>query len=256
MNPLKEFLKNFNQTNPDWTNLPELFPRCDLDGLTSEEVGKFQSIVTLWELNRPQKPESRSRAWKSSGGYRFLVQWSNLVLLRILVRKFTETLPRSEYRAKAQADDAARSAAANIEEGFQRPTTGEYLNFIGFSQASLGEVRGDVERWLQDGFITSKSRDNLYSLGIDLQSWNEWARDPLNSSRILLFPLKENKGGYRTLEEIKGKDLTYEMFTELINKTDYLLRKLVESLEKKMSAEKRGYQIEQARIREKFKRNK
>ena len=46
------------------------------------------------------------------------------------------------------------------------------------------------------------------------------------------------------------------MFLELINKTDYLLRKLVESLEKKMYTERKGYQIEQARIEDKFKNKK
>lgn len=47
------------------------------------------------------------------------------------------------------------------------------------------------------------------------------------------FPLGKNKGGYRTIMEIKGKGLTYEMFIELINKTDWNLRRLVEALEKK-----------------------
>lgn len=41
---------------------------------------------------------------------------------------------------------------------------------------------------------------------------------------------------------------------ELINKTDYLLRALVESLEKKLRENQKGYKIEQERIKEKFKR--
>jgi len=35
---------------------------------------------------------------------------------------------------------------------------------------------------------------------------------------------------------MKPNDLTLEIFLELINKTDWLLRKLVESLEKKIEA--------------------
>ena len=167
-----------------------------------------------------------------------MVQWSNLVLLRILIRKFTETLPKSEYRAKAQVDDAARSSVANIEEGFKRASTKEYIEFIGFSQGSLEEVKGDVERFLQDGYLKSKKSSRLENLGIDLKLWNEWARNPMNSSKILYFPLKKNKGGYRNLKEIKGEDLSYEMFIELINKTDWLLRRLVESLERKIQEEK------------------
>lgn len=204
---------------------------------------------TFQELEAPKRPQTRSRVWKSPQGYKFLIQWSNLVLLRILIRKVTSTLPRSEYRTKTQLDDAARSAVANIEEGYKRPTTDEYLKFLGFNQASLEEVKGDVERLFQDGFLKSVPGSSLEDLGIDLKAWNHWARNPKNSSKILYFPLNSSKGNYRTLEEIKGKDISYEMLIELINKSDWSLRKLVESLEKKMAGDQKGYQIEKARIR-------
>ena len=207
---------------------------------------------TMRELAKPKRITSRSRIWKTPRGYKFLVQWSNAVLLRILIRKVTDTFPKSEYRSKAQADDAARSTIANIEEGWKRPTTSEYLQFLGYSQASLEEVKGDVERWLQDGFIQSVSESSLKDLGIDLGKWNRWLLNPLNSSKVLYFPLEKNKGKYRNLQEISGRSISYEMLTELINKTDYLLRRLVQSLEKKLAKEKKYYQVEQARIRSKL----
>ena len=37
--------------------------------------------------------------------------------------------------------------------------------------------------------------------------------------------------------EIKREDLTYEIFIELINKTDYLLKRAVEGLDKKIIAD-------------------
>lgn len=40
------------------------------------------------------------------------------------------------------------------------------------------------------------------------------------------------------------------MFMELVNKTDWLLRKLVESLELKSAGERKGYQVEKARVRD------
>lgn len=213
--------------------MPEGFPSCDLEGLSSDEVGRFNAIKTVWELAQPSKPQSRSRIWKTPQGYKFLVQWSNLVLLRVLIRKVTAGLPRSEYRLKAQADDAARSNVANLEEGWKRPTTGEYLTFLGYSQASLEEVKGDAERMFQDNYLQSIPESNLKDVGVDLGKWHHWCRDPLNSSKILYFPLEDNRGNYRSLKEIRGEDITYEMLIELINKTDWLLRKLVESLEKK-----------------------
>lgn len=193
---------------------------------------------TLRELEQAKKPSSYSRSWKSPSGYKFLVPWSNAVLLRILIRNLTDSFPKSEYRAKAQVDDAARSTIANIEEGYKRATTEEYIKFISYSQGSLEEVKGDIERFLQDGFLQSSKGSKLEDLGIDLKAWNFWVRNPLNSSKILYFSLKENKGMYRILKDIQPDYLTYEIFLELINKTDWLLRKLVQSLEHKIQHDK------------------
>ncbi|OGK25935.1 hypothetical protein A3D76_00535 [Candidatus Roizmanbacteria bacterium RIFCSPHIGHO2_02_FULL_37_9b] len=193
---------------------------------------------TMKELAGAKKPRATSRSWNSSQGYKFLIQWSNLALLRILIRKLTDTLPRSEYRSKTQIDDAARSTVANIEEGYKRSTTSEYKQFIGYSQGSLEEVKGDIERFLQDGLLKSIKGSSLKDLGIDLKTWNTWCRNPVNSSKLLYFPLNSFKGKYRNLEELKGSDLTYEIFIELINKTDWLLRKLVQSLERKIQNDK------------------
>jgi four helix bundle protein len=216
-------------------------------------IAEEQIKKTYQELASPKKPTSRSRVWQSAQGYKFLFPWSNAALLRVLVRKASDDLPpRSEHRLKAQIDDAARSMAANIEEGFKRATTSEYLKFLGFSQGSLEEVRGDIERMFQDGFLKSVPGSSLAKLGLNLKAWNLWARNPLNSSKILYFPLKSPKGSYRSLEEVKGKDLSYEILKELANKTDWLLRKLVVSLEKKLTGDQKAYQVEQARIASKL----
>jgi len=74
----------------------------------------------------------------------FLIAWSNASLLRVLKRRFIDNLPKSEYRLKAQSDDSCRSVVANIEEGFARQTTSEYINFLGYSRASLIEEKGDI----------------------------------------------------------------------------------------------------------------
>jgi len=244
---LKQFIKKFDSNNHNWGNVPEGFPNCNLDDLSSEEILQFNIIKTFWEIDQPKKPKSRSRVWKSPQAYKFLVHWSNLVLLRILIRKVTASLPQSEYRLKNQANDASRSAVSTLEEGWKRPTTKEYLDFLGFTQGSLEEIRGDTERMLQDDFIKYIPDSKLGDLGIDLKDWNDWAKNPLNSSKILYFPLKSSKN--RTVKDIKGDDITYEMLIELINKTDFLLRKLVESLENKLNTNRKGYQLEQARIR-------
>lgn len=167
-----------------------------------------------------------TRQWKHPEGYKYLAPWTNAVILRFLIRKFTQTLPRSEYRTKTQLDDAGRSVVSNIEEGYKRPTTKEYLDFIGFSQGSLEEIKGNIKQVCQDGFLGSRPGSQLRDLGIDLEE--------------IKGLLKESKGeislevSYPPLKSLKGTDLTLEMFMELINKTDWLFRRLVGSLEKKL----------------------
>ena len=228
-----------------------------------EQAAQEMARKTEAELARAERQPAGSRTWTVSQGYKVLIQWSNLVLLRILIRKFTNTLPLSSYnnplkefrgdyrnlkesksplhfedRLKTQLDDAGRSTVSNIEEGYKRDNTEAYIKFISYTQGSLEEIRGLINQCLQDGFIKSVPGSSLTDLGIDLKAWNEWCRNPLNSSRLLYFPLKENKGSYRKLEEIPGTALTYEIFIELINKTDFLLRKLVVSLEQKINKDK------------------
>lgn len=142
--------------------------------------------------------------------------------------------------------------------------TCEYLTFLGFSQGSLKEVKGDIQRARQDGLPQSISGSRVSHLEIDYRDWHE----ALKASVISKPTRKGVKGDYRKLEEfgekgspksfkflyppvdnLRADDLTYEIFLELINKTDWHLRRLVESLERKLSKDRKYYQIEKARIR-------
>jgi len=234
----------------------------------------IQELVnkTFRELAQTSKPMERSRVSNTPNGYIFLVAWSNASLLRILIKKYTNILPKSEFRLKAQVDDAARSTVANIEEGFARQTTSEYINFLGYSRASLIEVKGDIQRSYQDGFLKSIPGSDLKDLGIDLGAWHEALkksvisrpddfkgsyrdlkefREKKTNSRQI--PLNSHKFLYNPVDSLKVEDLTYEIFIELINKTDWNIRKLVESLEKKMAQEQKSYQVEKARVRNNLK---
>lgn len=221
-----------------------------------DKVIQDQIDKTLQELSQSRKPIEKSRVSKTSNGYIFLISWSNANLLRVLVKKFTNNFPKSLYRLKNQMDDAARSVVANIEEGFARSTTAEYIKFLGFSRASLIEVKGDIQRCLQDGILKLIPDSSLKNLGIDLLKWHEALKQSVISRPM------EFKGTYRNLEETRAgvlssdplisfkylydsvdnlivNNLTYEIFIELINKTDWNIRKLVESLERKLNQDKK-----------------
>ncbi|MBU1102103.1 four helix bundle protein, partial [Patescibacteria group bacterium] len=186
-------------------------------------------------------PQQLTRAWNDPKGFQSLAVWQNAALLRVLIRKFTAFLPASEFRRRTQLDDAARSVKRNIEEGFKRPTTSQYLEFIGFSQASLEEVGGDFRDCLADGMIKSVKGSSLLDIGIDLGIYkgkfkgdfkgelkeNTIPYQPLSSLKVKGEPDSPGHPYCEPLKSLKSECLTYEMFLELINKTDWLLRKLV-----------------------------
>lgn len=192
----------------------------------AKTISEQLSEKTLKELAEAENPQSNSRVWKDPEGYQLLGVWQNAALLRVLIRVFTKGLPRNEYRLKAQLDDAARSVKRNIEEGWKRPTTKEYLTFLGYSQASLEEVKGDIRDAKTDGLLRSQPFSTLKTtLNIDLNL--------TKGPRIKGEPTESNHPYFKPLTTLIASTLTYEIFIELINKTDWLLRRLVLSLEKK-----------------------
>lgn len=147
---------------------------------------------TYKELALANKPKERSRMSYTANGYIHLIAWSNASLIRVLIKKFTSILPNIERRLKMQLDDATRSVIANIEEGYRRPTTMEYLTFLGYSQASLVEVKGDIQRCRQDNILKSIPNSNLLTLGIQLDTWHTALKKSI---------ISDTKGVYRNLKE-------------------------------------------------------
>lgn len=223
-------------------------PKVQQDVINENIAKTFAEIAAAEKAAK--NPLQNSRQWKDPKGYQYLGVWQNAALLRVLVRKFTLNLTLNhpyELRLKAQMDDCARSQKRNIEEGWKRPTTQEYLRFIGYAQGSLEELRGDVRDAKTDGFLKSQEGSCLKSIGIDLGIFKGPLRGQAKGE-----PTDPGHPYYQPLTTLNSQTLTYEIFLELINKTDYLLRVLVQSLEKKLVNDKKAYQVDQARIRDKL----
>lgn len=69
-----------------------------------------------------------------------------------MTEEFVKTLPKFHPETGQKTMDtadhmlrSARSGVRNIEEGFSRATTKEYVTFLGFSKGSLEELLGDFE---------------------------------------------------------------------------------------------------------------
>lgn len=220
--------------------------------------------------------EKTTRQAKSSQGYKASASWQTASLLRDLILLWTPTLsqrapftpvyshkspvnsrqanlnPGTIARLRTQIEDAARSMVSTFEEGWARPKTREFLDFIGFSQGSLTEVGGDIDRLLADELIKLspissimppvnsrfKTVSEMKRLGIPTPS-RENPYPPLISRK---YPQKYGSVRER-LREFTGKDIvdpqefTYELFRELINKEDYLLKRTVEGLQNKIIAD-------------------
>jgi hypothetical protein len=183
--------------------------------------------------------EKTQRQAASTTGYKASATWQTASLLRDLCVYWYENRPPVssrnlplDSRLKGQFLDALRSMVANIEEGWARPSTKELLDFLGFSQGSLVEARGDLERMHTDGLIIPTS-----DLRIPVPS-----RDfPYPPVSVRANPAKY--GNLRDkLREYTGRNinpnlLSYTLFLELFNKTDYLMNRTVEGLQRKMATD-------------------
>lgn len=99
--------------------------------------------------------------------------------------KFHPKTHQSLYRLINHMIDSARSIQRNIEEGFKRATTQQYIEFLGFSEGSLAELRGDYQDCLKSSLIDSSTYQEMENLlrgedvmlGRQIQSLEKKIRD-------------------------------------------------------------------------------
>lgn len=89
---------------------------------------------------------------KNPLGYRNLRTWQQANEIFELIEELAATLPAQNPKTgqyltdlKDQIIRSARSVVRNIEEGYTRNTTKEYISFLGFSAGSLEELIADLK---------------------------------------------------------------------------------------------------------------
>jgi four helix bundle protein len=70
---------------------------------------------------------------------------------------------KSDYRFVQQIRAAAGSIMDNIAEGFERAGNKEFLNFLYIAKGSCGEVRSQLIRANDVGYLTQVEFDELYT---------------------------------------------------------------------------------------------
>ena len=106
------------------------------------------SIIPLLTLNYPlMYPAKRNPL-----GYKVLRTWQQAKEIFEITEEFTATLPLKHPKTgqylsdlKDQMIRSGRSQVRNIEEGYCRVSTKEYIEFLGFALGSLEELLSDFE---------------------------------------------------------------------------------------------------------------
>ena len=70
---------------------------------------------------------------------------------------------KNDFRFVEQIRAAAGSIMDNIAEGFERTGNKEFLNFLYIAKGSCGEVRSQLIRANDIGYITPEEYDELYT---------------------------------------------------------------------------------------------
>ena len=70
---------------------------------------------------------------------------------------------KSDFRFVQQIRAAAGSIMDNIAEGFERTGNKEFINFLYIAKGSCGEVRSQLIRAYDVGYLTTKEFEDLYS---------------------------------------------------------------------------------------------
>jgi four helix bundle protein len=74
----------------------------------------------------------------------------------ILLRKVSF---EKEFEIKNQMKKSCGSVMDNIAEGFERGGNAEFINFLGISKGSNGELRSQLHRAFDNDFITKEEFD-------------------------------------------------------------------------------------------------
>jgi len=94
-----------------------------------------------------------------------LIAWQLCAQLRRLVLKYTRhPKVRQDRKFCDQIRTAARSACYCTSEGFYRKRDGDFINFLVWARASIGEVSDQVGDGHEDGHFNDAQRDEMITL--------------------------------------------------------------------------------------------
>lgn len=77
---------------------------------------------------------------------------------------------QNNFRIIGQIEGSSGSIMDNIAEGFERGTKAEFIQFLGYSKGSCGELRSQLYRALDRNYISESQFEELISMAITISS--------------------------------------------------------------------------------------
>ena len=80
---------------------------------------------------------------------------------------------KRNYRLIDQIDGSSGSIMDNIAEGFERGTRAEFIQFLGYSKGSCGELRSQLYRALDRNYINQKEFDEFSVMAVRISAMQQ-----------------------------------------------------------------------------------
>jgi four helix bundle protein len=77
---------------------------------------------------------------------------------------------KKSYRLIGQIEGSSGSIMDNIAEGFERGTRSEFIQFLGYSKGSCGELRSQLYRTLDRNYISQQQFDEFYIMAVRISA--------------------------------------------------------------------------------------
>lgn len=90
------------------------------------------------------------------------------VLCQMIFEHFIESYKVKDFELVNQINAASGSVMDNIAEGFERDGNKEFGQFLSIAKASCGEVRSQLYRGLDRGYVSKSTFDSIYAKTLEI----------------------------------------------------------------------------------------